>query len=89
MCVFRWYSNEHDLLSIVRSLHEYHPLAQNNTLGVPPRFIGLLYDHQLSNEAVKVNLVMARFAEAMVGMQWRCKDKTSDAPAQVSWELRV
>lgn len=50
--------------------------------GTPPRFIGVMYDRELSNDAARLGLVMARFCEALTTIR-RNNEKTTFAPCQV------
>ena len=73
----RWYENDSDLYRILCQLHSYSAGSSANTSeGVPPRFIGVMYDHKLSNEAARIALILGRLCEALVAIR-RIDGKTS------------
>ncbi len=61
----KWYTDDAHLMRILCSLHLLSASCSSNVSGVPPRFIGLLYDARLSSEAATLAAVMARLSEAV------------------------
>jgi len=61
----RWYTDGAHLLKLICDLHLQSSSSPSNISGVPPRFVGVLYDHTLSSEAGTLAIVMARLCEAI------------------------
>lgn len=80
--VFRWYTDGAHLLKLICDLHLQSSSSPSNIFGVPPRFVGVLYDHTLSSEAGTLAIVMARLCEAIVTINR--VEQHQFAPCQVS-----
>jgi len=78
----KWYDNEEHLLSLLCHLHLLSASCSSNVSGVPPRFVGVLYDARLSSEAAHLAVVMARLSEAVVAINNSSEQAGSFAKCQ-------
>jgi hypothetical protein len=63
--MIRWYDNDAQLLSVLCDLHLLGASTTAGVVSVPPRFIGILYDHTLSTDASHMAIVMGRLTEGL------------------------
>jgi hypothetical protein len=59
------YTDDAHLMRLLCGLHLLSASCTSNATGVPPRFIGVMYDSHLSTEAATVATCMARLNEAV------------------------
>lgn len=85
--LFRWYTDGAHLLKLICDLHLQSSSSPSNILGVPPRFVGVLYDHTLSSEAGALAIVMARLCEAIATINR--VEQQQFAPCQVRRRRQV
>jgi hypothetical protein len=79
----KWYDDDQHLLKLLCALHLQSARCPTNVSGVPPRFVGLLYDARLSTEAAHVALVMARLSEAIAAINYTSQEGGAFARCQV------
>jgi hypothetical protein len=79
----KWYDDDQHLLKLLCALHLQSARCPSNVSGVPPRFVGLLYDARLSTEAAHVALVMARLSEAIAAINYTSQEGGAFARCQV------
>ena len=61
----KWYVDDAHLMRIVCGLHLMSASCTSNISGVPPCFIGVMYDSHLNTEAATLAAIMARMTEAI------------------------